>query len=267
MRSALLDEVGDVMRTVASEVIVPRFRALAEGDVEEKAPGELVTVADREAEELLTEALLELLPGARVVGEERTSQDPTQLEQLDQGDVWLLDPIDGTANFIHGRPCFAVMVALLSQGETVAAWLLDPITDALARAERGAGAFVDGQRLQTQHGSPGEAQLRGAVLKKYMPFALRQQVEQRIPRVQAALPGLRCAGAEYPAIARSEQDFAVFWRTLPWDHAPGALFLTEAGGMVARFDGSPYQPADDKTGLVIARNPDVWRDAVLALLR
>jgi fructose-1,6-bisphosphatase/inositol monophosphatase family enzyme len=159
------------------------------------------------------------------------------------------------------------MVALLSGGHTVGAWLLDPLTNQLSRAERGSGAYVDGTRLSTSVGSPGAAQLRGAVLKKYMPLELRQQVEQRIPRIEQALPGTRCAGAEYPAIVRETQDFAVFWRTLPWDHAPGALFLTEAGGVAARFDGTPYRASDDITGLVVARNQEVWDDAVGALLR
>jgi fructose-1,6-bisphosphatase/inositol monophosphatase family enzyme len=200
MRVALLDEVGEVMRAVASEVIVPRFGSLEAGEIEEKAPGELVTVADREAEQLLSEALLELLPGSRVVGEEQTARQPALLKQLEDGEVWLIDPLDGTANFVEGRPCFAVMVALLSNGETVGAWLLDPLTNTLSRAERGAGVDVEGTRLRTSEGSPGAALLRGAVLKKYMPFELRQQVELRIPRIDEALPGTRCAGAEYPAV-------------------------------------------------------------------
>jgi fructose-1,6-bisphosphatase/inositol monophosphatase family enzyme len=159
------------------------------------------------------------------------------------------------------------MVALLSNGETVGAWLLDPLTNTLSRAERGAGAYVEGTRLRTSEGSPGAALLRGAVLKKYMPFELRQQVELRIPRIDEALPGTRCAGAEYPAVVSAAQDFAVFWRTLPWDHAPGALLLTEAGGVAARFDGTLYRPGDEITGLVVARNRAVWDDAVAALLR
>jgi fructose-1,6-bisphosphatase/inositol monophosphatase family enzyme len=159
------------------------------------------------------------------------------------------------------------MVALLSGGQTVGAWLLDPITNQLSRAELGSGAYDDGVRLSTSGGSPGAARLCGALLTKYMPLELRQRVERRIPRIEQALPGTRCAGAEYPAIARETQDFAIFWRTLPWDHAPGALFLTEAGGVAARFDGTPYRASDDSTGLVVARNREVWDDAVEALLR
>ena len=276
MRSALLDEVGEVMRAVAGEVILPRFRSLGQDDIEEKAPGELVTVADREAEQLLTDALLELLPGSRVVGEERTATEPSLLSQLSSGAVWLIDPLDGTANFVDGRPCFATMIALLQDGDTVASWMLDPISDALSRAELGAGAYVDGgkgapsgvraeQRVQTRESSPAASRLRGALLKKYMPPDVRQRVEQRIPRIAEALDGMRCAGAEYPAVARGAQDFAVFWRTLPWDHAAGTLFLTEAGGRVARLDGSPYRVTEPRTGLLVAHNPAVWSETCAAL--
>lgn len=266
MRSALLDEVEDVMRTVASQVIVPRFGTLADEDVEHKGAGDLVTVADRESEQLLSEALLDLLPGARVVGEEQTARQPELLERLDQGDVWLIDPLDGTGNFVEGTPCFAVMIALLSHGETVAAWLLDPLRDLMARAERGAGAWFDNQRVRTDVDAPAAEKLRGAVLSKYMPRALREAVEDRLPRISEALPGTRCAGAEYPAIATGQQDFAVFWRTLPWDHAPGALFVTEAGGVAARFDGAPYRVSEERTGLLVARNRAVWDEAQRALL-
>lgn len=266
MRSGLLDTVGDVMRAVATQVIMPRFGALTASDIDEKAPGELVTIADREAEQLLSDALSELLPGSRVVGEEQTSADPTLLERLDVGDVWLIDPLDGTGNFIAGRACFSVMIALLHAGETVASWMLDPASNVLARAELGAGAYLEDERLQTGDGSPGTAFLRGAVLKKYMPLELRAAVEQRLPRIGEALPGTHCAGAEYPAIVSGRQDFAIFWRTLPWDHAPGSLFLREAGGVAARYDGTPYRAADERRGLLVARNRAIWDDVRVALL-
>ena len=74
------------------------------------------------------------------------------------------------------------------------------------------------------------------------------------------LPGLCCAGEEYPAVVRGVQNFAVFWRALPWDHAPGVLFLQEAGGKAARFDGSSYRPAEPGYGILAAQTPGLWRD-------
>lgn len=264
--SDLGERVGGLMREVARAVIVPRFRALCSGEVEEKAPGELVTVADREAEHLLEQGLTRLLPGARVVGEEGVAGDPSRLRGLEHGDVWLLDPLDGTGNFVAGRACFAVMVALLRNGEPTAAWLLDPITGVLSRAERGAGAYVGDARVRADATAPGITALRGAVLSRYMPASLRAHVATQAKLLAEALPGTHCAGAEYPSIARGDQDFALFFRTLPWDHAPGTLFLTESGGVAARYDGTPYRPTDQRTGLLVARNQTVWNDTHRLLL-
>lgn len=274
MSGPRLEHVGELMREVAAQVIVPRFRALTAADIEEKAPGELVTIVDREAEKLLERGLLRILPGTRVVGEEGTAVRPELLRTLHEGAVWLIDPLDGTGNFVAGRACFAVMVALLSAGETVGAWLLDPLSGQLARAERGAGAYVEHTdahagsqaRMRTDPASPGVSALRGAVLSKYMPTPLRTHVQARVSALAETLPGTHCAGAEYPAIVRGQQDFAVFYRTLPWDHAPGCLFLSESGGVAARYDRTPYRPADRGPGLLVARSQAVWDDAYAALL-
>lgn len=264
--AAALEQVGPLLREVAARVVMPRFGALCGDDVQEKAPGELVTVVDREAEALLSDALSQLLPGSRVVGEERVASEPALLQGLEQGDVWLIDPLDGTANFIAGSSCFAIMVALLREGETVAGFMLDPTTNLLARAERGGGAYLESERLWTDDRPAHALELRGAVLRKYMPPPLRAVIEPRLARLGQVLPGLHCAGAEYPSIVGRKQDFAMFWRTLPWDHAPGTLFVEEAGGRVARYDGAPYQVWDRATGLLVARSREAWEVTQRALL-
>lgn len=262
----MIDQVADLLREVASSTIMPRFKALGPADVDEKSPGEIVTIADREAEEIITPRLLALRPGSHVVGEEAAALDPSLLLDLDQDSVWLVDPLDGTANFAAGRPPFALMVALLSFGETVAAWMLDPVSGALAVAERGGGAWLAGERITAPGGSPGSAGLRGAVFTRFMPREVRATVHSRTSAIGDALPGYMCCGAEYPAIATGQEDFALFWRTLPWDHAPGALFLTEAGGHVARLEGHGYRPGDGTEGLLAARSQEVWADAHAALI-
>ena len=252
MSARLTDVVAVLMRDAASSAILPRWRCLVDEEVEQKSPGDLVTAADREAETIIARGLSALLPGSRVVGEELAASRPEVLQGLGDGVVWLVDPLDGTGNFVAGSPCFAVMVALLRGGEAVMGWILAPLTGELAFAEQGGGAYLAGPR--------------GAVLTRFMPPTVRASVEARTSRVGAALPGLYCAGAEYPGIVHGKQHFALFWRTLPWDHAPGALFLAEAGGHVARPDGTPYRPADGRTGLLAAWNEAVWDDAHAALL-
>ncbi|CAN7297943.1 inositol monophosphatase [Acidovorax sp. LjRoot118] len=263
----MIDQVTELLRQTAAQAILPRYQALRAQDIVEKSPGELVTAADREAESLITAGLTALLPGSVVLGEEAVSAQAQLRERLaHDGDLWLVDPLDGTANFVAGQPCFAVMVALVRRGETVAAWMLDPLADRMHTAERGSGAWTDGVRAHTSHAAPGEEALRGAVFTRFLPQDLRTRTEARAGRIAQVLPGLRCAGHEYPAIAAGQQHFALFWRAESWDHAPGALFLTEAGGQVARLDGTGYTPVDVRPGLLAAQNPDTWDAVHRALL-
>lgn len=262
----MIDQVSLLLRQVASSTIMPRFRRLTRAEIEEKEPGDLVTIADREAEAIIAPQLVALLPGSRVVGEEAAALRPSLMSDIDKGSIWLVDPLDGTANFAAGRTPFALMIALLSKGETVAAWILDPVADTLAVAERGSGAWLGDERVHARSGSPGPSALRGAVFTRFMPPDIEEAIVPRLSMIGEALPGYMCCGAEYPAIATGEEDFALFWRTQPWDHAPGTLFLTEAGGHVARPNGDEYRPGSKLGGLLAARGHEVWNDAQTALI-
>jgi fructose-1,6-bisphosphatase/inositol monophosphatase family enzyme len=251
----LIEGVASLLRQAAEEAILPRFQRLRQSDIVEKSPGEFVTVADRHSEAIITPALLALLPGSRVVGEEASAADPALLRDLNRGMIWLVDPIDGTANFAAGRQPFSVMIALLKDGEPILSWMFDPVGDELCLAERGSGATINGVRVF----NPSEAverPLRGAMLNRFMPPGVSTRVEASATDIER-LPGMLCAGAEYPAIVRGERDFTIFWRSLPWDHAPGALFLAEAGGVVRRPDGTPYEVASDEVGLIAAATPHI----------
>jgi fructose-1,6-bisphosphatase/inositol monophosphatase family enzyme len=263
--AVLIEQVSDLLREVAAEVVMPRFRKLAEAEVRVKSPGEEVTIADEEAERLLTAGLSALLSGSRVIGEEAVSAQPALLQGLGEGTVFVVDPVDGTANFVKGSPCFSMMVALLRAGEPIASWMLSPATDTLHVAERGAGAWVDGERVRVGQ-SPQWTGLRGGVLTRFLPAELTARIKVNGRDLAAILPGMHCAGEEYPAIVRGEQHFVVFWRGLPWDHAPGTLFLEEAGGRAARFDGSPYKPAEQGFGILAAQTPELWSELQRRLL-
>lgn len=262
----MIDAVAALLREVADAAILPRYRTLAEGDVEEKAPGELVTIADREAEAMLTPRLAALRRGSRVIGEEACAADPALIATIGDGLVWIVDPIDGTANFCAGTPPFGTMVALLRDGETIAGWIYDPLTGRLAAAEVGAGAWLGGVRVSTDQASPGVAGLRGAIGKLFAPEE-HDRLTRRGVAFGAFVPSSRCAADDYPAIVEGRNDFALFKRSLAWDHAPGALFLTEAGGRAARPDGTDYRPAVAGEGLLIARNATVWEEARSTLFR
>jgi fructose-1,6-bisphosphatase/inositol monophosphatase family enzyme len=263
----LLDDVGALLREVAAAVVVPMFRRLDDADISEKAPGEVVTVADRKAEELISAGLRRLRPDSVVVGEEGVADDPDLLRHLHGGgDVWLVDPVDGTANFAAGRRPFALMVALLTDGVPVASWVFDPLAGDLATGRAGAGTWLDGTAVRTTAELPGMGALRGTAMTRFLPPDARRTAEAGGARIGELLPGQHCAGREYLDVLTGAQQFVLFWRTLPWDHAPGTLLVREAGGVARRFDGTDYHPADDGRGLLVAATDEIWTEVRAALL-
>lgn len=144
---ALEQTILALLERVAAEVILPRFGRLSAADTVEKTPGDWVTIADRESEAIITDELLRLDPHARVVSEEAASADPSLIDTVANGRVWLVDPLDGTNNFAEGREPFGMMVALVEDGVTQAGWIYAPVTKRLCSARRGAGAFIDGVRV------------------------------------------------------------------------------------------------------------------------
>lgn len=151
------------------------------------------------------------------------------------------------------------MVAFVRRRETVASWMLDPVAGVMRVAERGAGAYVDGARVRAAADCPPLHEMRGAILKRFLKAEDRATLAPREALLGEVLPGFMCAGREYPAVVAGEQQFALFQRMLPWDHAPGVLFAEEAGAMARRLDGSAYVPGDLRPGLLVAQNPPVWR--------
>ena len=251
--------VAALMREVARDIVLPSFRRLTADQIIEKTPGDLVTVADRLCEDRLTEGLLALLPDARVIGEEACAADPTLLDGIASGAAWIVDPIDGTGNYAAGAPPFAIMIALVADGDTQARWILDPLRDRLCHARLGHGAFIDDERIAAK--TSGSQPPIAAISQNYVPDDRRAGIVTRMAGrfTEATVP--RCAGEQYPRLVTGENDITVFWRALPWDHAPGALLLTEAGGRITRFDGTPYRVGQDGGGLLAAASPALWDQA------
>ena len=150
-------DVEEAIRKAAATEIMPRWRRLAAHEVDQKSgPHDLVTDADRKAELYLTEALVALLPGSVVVGEEAVHANPASYGAI-RGDapVWIVDPVDGTRQFVRGEAGFCTLVALAHRGTLLASWTYAPARDRLATAQRGKGAHLDGERLFAGVPEPG----------------------------------------------------------------------------------------------------------------
>ncbi len=246
-----------LLQDVAAEVIDPRFRDLADEEIAEKNPGDLVTIADREAEVRITEVLTRAYPDAVVLGEEATATDATALKRYQAADhAFTVDPVDGTKNFVHGSKDHAVMVAEVRRGEVVRGWIWQPQHRVAYVAERGAGAWRDGERLTRP---PLGDELRGVTSR-------RSWIGRALGTMRALDLTWVCCGVDYPKLVEGEADYALYRKAKAWDHAPGSLLLTEAGGFVGTFDGVPYHPqADPPAGLVAAADRATY-DLVQGLL-
>ncbi len=249
----------DLLRQVADEHINPRFRTLASSQVHEKGPGDLVTVADREAEVAITAQLRSAYPGAVILGEEACAADPSILGAYAEAEhAFTVDPIDGTKNFVHGKADHAVMVAELRGGQSVRAWIWQPQHQRSYVAERGSGTFGNGARLRR-------------VPPAKEPNALRAVTSMRpwIGHSLGDIPPLEltwvCCGVDYPKLIEGAADIVLYGGTHPWDHAPGSLLVTEAGGFVGTFDNEPYDPRVHPRGLVVAGDRCAY-DLVVPLL-
>ncbi|HEY5273030.1 MAG TPA: inositol monophosphatase family protein [Acidimicrobiales bacterium] len=259
----ITDAVASVLREVSLEVVEPRF-ASTDGDSWAKSPGEIVTEADLLAEKAIAIRLNALLPGVPVIGEESVDLDPHLLSALGAPRSWLVDPIDGTANFAARSSNWAMMISLQEAGVTVLSWIWQPMTPAMYVAELGSGVTRNERPLRLSDRP--DAPLRGAVYLRFLDDVARSAVNERAHALDCeVLRGHGSAGVEYPLVATGGQDFVVVWRTLPWDHAPGSLVVSEAGGKVARPDGRPYVLDDGRFGLVAAVDESTWSAAASLL--
>lgn len=235
---------------------MPKFQSILQSEIKEKSPGDIVTVVDHAVEKALNVRLPAVLRGSRVIGEEAVAATPKLIDSLNDGVVWLVDPLDGTRNFVNGSSDFAIMIALLKNGVTINSWIYSPVHKTLAFAEKGNGTYWNGERVKSgafEKSTP----LKGFVHTRFLPATWPETIRQRATGVAELIPPCGSAGATYPQLLEERINFIIYWRTLAWDHVPGALIVTEAGGSVTRFDGSPYNAADMTKGLLVAVNQEV----------
>ena len=262
--SALDAEIRDLLRFAAQRSMLPRYNALRDDEIEMKGEDDPVTIVDREVEAFLSEALTKLAPGVAVVGEEAAAADASVLGSLSQS-CWIIDPLDGTANFASGDGPFGIIVALADAGEAVAGWIYDPVRDRLCHAKRGEGAFIDGETIRAQPSGNSPPNL--AAMKRFMQGQQRALFEAEIEPHYTIVTAPGAAAEQYPLTVFGGHDVAIYERTLAWDHAAGCLFLNEAGGACLRPDGSPYRVDDGRKGMIGAASRALFDELAERLIR
>jgi myo-inositol-1(or 4)-monophosphatase len=230
--------------------------------IERKGEIDLVTEVDLAAEAVIVDTLHRRFPAHDIVTEE------TPPVSSGSRHVWYVDPLDGTTNYAHSYPFFATSIALVEGDEVVVGVILDPLRDELYSAERGAGAFLNGQRLQVTRSQA----LIESLLITGFPYDIQRDTARRLRALSNFMPlarGIRRDGSAaldlcYVASGRADG----FWeeRLHPWDVLAGKLIVEEAGGRVSRFDGSPIGTTADEVvasnGALHERMLDVLRHEV-----
>ena len=226
-------------------------------NVTEKKPKDFVTDVDQAAEQAIIETLQKAYPDHAFLGEESGASANTN---DDTEFVWIIDPLDGTTNFIHGYPQYCVSIALAQRGVVTQAVVYDPVRNDLFTATKGAGAFLNDKRIRvTKHDRIANALIGngdGRTLDDYL---------RMVKAVAERCQGLRCGGAaalDLANIAAGRIDGYFAKGLKPWDIAAGALLVTEAGGIVGEFSGeSDYLYKGD----IIAAGPKVFAQMVSIL--
>lgn len=257
-REAWLDsEVRELLQRVGRDILVPRFDGRVAMDVSTKSGDEVVTDADLLAESAIAAALVELIPRSVVVGEEACERCPALMSTIQAEDlVWVVDPLDGSANFATGDPNWGMMVALVRRGRTDAGWIYLPVAGQMVSGLRGRDVLLDGAPVRIPD-PPALGELRGALFTRFLPTGLKQSIESNC--VWTRTEQIGCAAKHYVSVLTGSEHFGLYYRALPWDHSAGSLLLQECGGVARRFDGSPFVPGDNREGLLVAANSSTWR--------
>jgi myo-inositol-1(or 4)-monophosphatase len=251
-RSALLNVMVDAARKAARS-LTRDFGEVENLQVSHKGPADFVSAADRKAEQILRDELRKARPTWGFLGEEggvTEGSDPTHR--------WIVDPLDGTTNFLHGIPIFAISIALERNDQLVAGVVYNPIMDELYVAERGGGAFVNDRRLRVA----ARHDLKESVIGTGIPFLGHGDhplFQRRLAAVMGEVAGVRRCGAasiDLAWVASGRLDG--FWEEglNAWDMAAGIVLIREAGGFVTDLDGRDRMLP---TGTILAGNENIHR--------
>ena len=250
-------EVEHLIRSVGLDCIAPYFRNLHVTHIRYKQSGtDPVSVADEEAEELLKAGLEKILPGSLFVGEESYAKNPEILSHLLQPDtpVWVVDPIDGTSNFIKGKEGFGILACLVMNEEILSSWHFNISAKSMIVSHRNEGITVNGEVYAppSKPAGPITGYLGWKLYKDPAVQHLKDTSEDFI-----LLPAKDPSIVSYEKLLTGELDFLVYRLTYPWDHLPGVALLKEAGGLYERWGRQAFRVTDTHSGLVVARTKEI----------
>jgi fructose-1,6-bisphosphatase/inositol monophosphatase family enzyme len=262
-----VEKVAALIAEIAEAEIIPRYGKLKAEEIRQKAgPHDLVTEVDEATERALEKALRGIHPGAGFVGEELAAKNPAAADVLaGEGVFWVVDPLDGTRNFVNKVDEFGVIVALVEDGETRAGWIYAVPEAASAIAEKGEGATWRGARIAPQDSA--RDRLIGLRSLGWLPPQRADRIRTNL-RENFESRSNQCSAYAYLSLIRGLADFKISSLIHPWDHAAGILMVAETGGEAAFLDDAePYRPRGSiRKPLLVSAVKGEWEGIAGALL-
>jgi len=245
----------------AGRALVRDFGEIEQLQVSRKSLGDFVSTADHRSEKILMEELKKARPDFCFLLEESGS-----IKGADAESLWIVDPLDGTTNFLHGIPHFAISVALQKKGEVVAGVTFNPVTDEMYWAEKGGGAFLNQRRIRVS----GRRTLEEALVAAATPYSKHGNSEHYIScykRMVPVISGVRRTGSaalDLAYVGAGRFDGSMEINLSAWDIAAGSLIVREAGGYVCDFSGN-QNPLDflakgEKSGTIVSGNETIFTE-------
>lgn len=249
------ENVEAIIRQAADEIVCPYFRNLEDHSIKTKTTADdIVTIADIKSEDFLTANLTKTMRDSVVLGEEAYYKQP-DIKSCLHGEkpVWIIDPIDGTANYAQGNPIFGLIVSLVMKGQTMAGWMFDPLQDRMFFSQSGQGVLRNGEAMTAFPKLQREmSEMTGCLgRRKTDPFL----------STFSKLIRSGCSAHDYMSICEGDLDFRYFKSLHPWDHAAGVLMVQELGGCARLMDtDTDYTPVFHNTNtMLVAQNEGEWQ--------
>jgi myo-inositol-1(or 4)-monophosphatase len=253
-------EIATEAARLGAEVLLRHWEQLGKGDADMKARHDWVSRADRESEKAIVSYIHDLSPGDSILGEEGGATAGKSNR------TWVIDPLDGTSNYLQHFPVWSISIGLRQGDEAIAGLIYEPLRDLFFTAERGAGAFRNGVRMHVSD----QAEVEGSFLATGFPFRAQEHVETYTAIFQDVIrlaKGVRRAGSaaiDLAYTAASIFDGFFELQLAPWDVAAGALMIEEAGGIVTDFSGGQRW---FQRGNIVGASPALHRDLLSLINR
>lgn len=233
----------DIIQEISEKIILPRFQDICKNRIIAKSPADLVTSVDIDSEMAFFKELPKVVPNSQIISEELADEHPTLLKSFHDEKIknlWVIDPLDGTTNFINGKENFAVAVSLITEGKTKASWIYLPYKQQMLYGDNQNGVFLNDKKLQTEN-------KKAKIENIDTNHTLIPYLDKSLNLIRAS----SCSCSYFNLITQKIDAIVFSKRLLPWDHVAGTFLHKCVGGFNAFMDGSEYSPTKPQNNTLI----------------